>query len=150
MDSLIQAFGIDVRLITIQVINFVILASLLTYFLYKPILKLVNEREGKIKQGLKDAEDAKKTLEGAAGEKKEILSLAHQEAEAVEKRAEVHAKEKAEALRAEADAANAAKLQQAESRAEALIEEARKKSESEVAKIAVLAAEEILKNHSNE
>lgn len=145
MDSLIQAFGIDVRLITIQVINFVVLASLLSYFLYKPILKLVSERESKIKQGLQDAEDAKKTLEGAEGEKNEILSLAHKEAEAVEKRAEVHAKEKAETLRVEADALNASRLEQAESRAEALIDEARKKSEAEVAKLAVLAAEEILK-----
>lgn len=145
MDSLIQAFGIDVRLITIQVINFVILASLLSYFLYKPVLKLVSERESKIKQGLQDAEDAKKTLEGAEGEKKEILSAAHLEAEAVEKRAESHAKEKAEAIAVSAAEASAAKLEQAESRAEALIEEARKKSEAEVAKIAVLAAEEILK-----
>jgi len=145
MDSLIHAFGIDVRLITIQVINFVILASLLSYFLYKPVLKLVSERESKIKQGLQDAEDAKKTLEGAEGEKKEILSAAHLEAEAVEKRAETHAKEKAEAIAVSAREASAAKLEQAESRAEALIEEARKKSEAEVAKIAVLAAEEILK-----
>ncbi|MCB9819304.1 F0F1 ATP synthase subunit B [Candidatus Nomurabacteria bacterium] len=145
MDSLIQAFGIDVRLITIQVINFVILASLLSYFLYKPVLKLISERESKIKQGLQDAEDAKKTLEGAEGEKKEILSSAHLEAEAVEKRAESHAKEKAEAIAVSAAEASAAKLRQAESRAEALIEEARKKSEAEVAKIAVLAAEEILK-----
>jgi len=145
MDSLIQAFGIDARLITIQVINFVVLASLLSYFLYKPILKLVAEREAKIKQGLKDAEVAKQTLEGAEGEKKEILSRAHIEAEAVEKRAEIHAKEKAEALKAEADAISSSKLRQAEARAEDLIEEARKKSEAEVAKIAVLAAEEILK-----
>lgn len=145
MDSLIHAFGIDARLITIQVINFVVLASLLSYFLYKPILKLVSERESKIKQGLQDAEDAKKTLEGAEGEKKEILSLAHLEAEAVEKRAEAHAKEKAEALAHDSATASALKLSQAEARAEALIEEARKKSEAEVAKIAVLAAEEILK-----
>lgn len=145
MDSLIHAFGIDLRLITIQVINFVVLASLLSYFLYKPILKLVNERESKIKQGLQDAEEAKKTLEGAEGEKKDILSLAHLEAEAVEKRAETHAKEKAEALAVASATASAAKLAQAESRAEALIEEARKKSEAEVAKIAILAAEEILK-----
>lgn len=39
MDQLIQAFGIDAKLITVQIINFGILLAALTYFLYKPVLK---------------------------------------------------------------------------------------------------------------
>ena len=42
-----------------QVINFLILVWLLKKFLYKPILNAVNQREKKIKDQLKDAEDKK-------------------------------------------------------------------------------------------
>ena len=35
----------------------------LTYLLYKPVLKLLKEREEKIAKGVKDAEEAEKALE---------------------------------------------------------------------------------------
>ncbi len=145
MDSLIQAFGIDARLITIQVLNFVVLAGLLTYFLYKPILRLVAEREEKIKQGLEDADQAKRALEGAEVEKKNILTAAHVAAEEVGKRAEAHATLKGAEIVGAANDTAADKLKQAEARARVIEAEALKKSEAEVAKMAVLAAEEILK-----
>lgn len=145
MESLIHAFGIDVRLITIQVLNFVVLAGLLTYFLYKPILRLLEEREHKIKQGLADAASAKEALSGAEEEKKNILASAQSTASAMEARAETHAKAKADDIVREANEAAADRIRQAEARAEAMKEEALKASQAEVAKAAVLAAEEILK-----
>ena len=55
---------IDWFTVIAQVINFLILAWLLKRFLYKPILKAVDEREKKIASQLKDAKaekaDAKK------------------------------------------------------------------------------------------
>ncbi len=45
-----------------QVINFLILVWLLRRFLYKPILKAVDEREKKIASQLKDAETIKQML----------------------------------------------------------------------------------------
>ncbi len=145
MESLIQAFGIDARLITIQVLNFVVLAGLLTYFLYKPLLRLLEERENKIKQGLEDAKSAKAALEGAEEEKKTILATAQSTAADMEARAETHAKDKADSIVREANEAAAERIRQAEARAEAMKAEALKASQAEVAKAAVLAAEEILK-----
>jgi F-type H+-transporting ATPase subunit b len=46
-----------------QLINFLILVWLLKRFLYKPILDAVNEREKKITDQLKDAEDKKATAQ---------------------------------------------------------------------------------------
>lgn len=145
MESLIEAFGIDIRLITIQVINFVVLAAVLSYFLYKPILNLLAEREAKIKQGLEDASNAKKALDGAEEEKKQILTKAQTDASEVEKRAELHAHEREAVILAEANEAAADKVRQAEARAENIKQEALKQSEAEVAKVAVLAAEKILR-----
>ena len=45
-----------------QVINFLMLVWLLKKFLYKPILDAVNEREKKITDQLKDADDKKLLL----------------------------------------------------------------------------------------
>ncbi len=42
-----------------QVINFIILMWLLKRYLYKPILKAIDERENKIKAQLNDAEARK-------------------------------------------------------------------------------------------
>ncbi len=145
MESLIEVFGIDIRLITIQVINFVVLATILTYLLYKPVLKMLNDREAKIKQGLHDAEAAAKARENAEEERKGILEAAHKDAVEVGKRAEAHAKDRAAEIAASAEASAADKIRLAEERAMALSLEAKRQSEAEIAKMAVLAAEKILK-----
>lgn len=145
MESLIEVFGIDLRLITIQVINFVVLATILTYLLYKPVLKMLNDREAKIKQGLSDAQAAVKARENAEEERKGILETAHKEAGEVGKRAEAYAKDKAAEISAAAEVVAAEKIRLASDRAVALGEEAKRQSEAEIAKIAVLAAERILK-----
>lgn len=145
MESLIQAFGIDVRLITIQVINFAVLAAALSYFLYKPILRIVGEREEKIKEGVENAEKAKLALDEAEDKKGEILTEAHGEASAVVARAKESAKDEASAIVAEAEKAASDKVRQGQERGAALAEEARRESEAEIARLAVLATAEILK-----
>jgi len=95
MEQLLQAFGIDAKLIIIQLINFGILAGLLTYFLYTPILNMLAQREEKIAQGMKDAEDAARAKAAANEEKKGILSAAHKDAESVGANAKTYADEQA-------------------------------------------------------
>lgn len=148
MDSLIHAFGIDPKLIIVQVINFVVLAGALSYFLYKPVLKLLNEREEKIKQGMADAEAAGKAKENAEAERKEVVAEARVEAEAVAKRASDHAKEIGENIVKYAEEKAAASIESAREKGEALKAEARRESEAEIAKLAVLATEKLLKEKS--
>lgn len=145
MDSLIHAFGIDIKLITIQIINFVVLAGALSYLLYKPVLRILSEREEKIKQGVADAESAKNAKLAADEDRKAIVESAHKEAEAVSKRAEEHAQEKAGQIMTNAEKEAAQALKIAADKAEALKETARKESEAEIAKLAVLATEKMLK-----
>lgn len=148
MEQLIQAFGIDVKLIIIQLLNFGILAGLLVYFLYKPILNILAQREAKITQGIEDAEAAAVAKASADEEKKEILSAAHKDAEEVASKAKVYADEKGEeiVLAAQTKAQNV--IKNAEAKSEELKEQARKESEAEIAKIAILAAEKVLAEKS--
>ena len=145
MDQLIHAFGLDVKLIIIQVFNFGILMLLLTYFLYKPVLKMLSDREEKIAKGIEDAEGAAKALAEAETEKQGILTNANKEAEAVVERAKSYADEKAAGIAAAADEKAAGIVSAAEQKAEEIKHKAHKESESEIAQLAVLAAEKVLR-----
>src|SRR3989337_2314560 len=51
-----ESLGIDLKLIIIQIINFGLLLFLLTKFLYKPILRILDERKNKIEESLANAQ----------------------------------------------------------------------------------------------
>jgi F-type H+-transporting ATPase subunit b len=149
MEQLIEAFGIDLRLIIIQVFNFGILMAALTYFLYKPVLKMLNEREEKIAQGMKDAQEAGAAKAEATEEKKAVIAAANKEAEAMTARAKDHAVVKADEIVADAQKKAEQVVKDASLRGEELKTAALKASEAEIAKLAVLAAEKVLKERAS-
>jgi F-type H+-transporting ATPase subunit b len=149
MEQLIHAFGIDARLIIIQVVNFGLLMAALTYLLYKPVLKMLAERQEKIAQGMKDAEAAGKARLEATEEKKGIIASANSEAEAMTARAKEHAVVKADEIVAEAQKKAEQVVKDATLRGEELKAQAQKESEAEIAKLAILAAEKVLKERAS-
>ncbi len=56
MDALTN-LGIDIKILLAQVFNFGILVGVLTFFLYKPVLKMLDERSKKIAESVKHAEE---------------------------------------------------------------------------------------------
>ena len=148
MEEIINAFGIDARLIIIQLVNFGILMVALGYFLYKPILRILKEREEKIAQGLKDAEAAAEAKSQAGLEKQAILSKAHLEAEEVNKRAKLAADTTASEIVGAAQEKASLVLKDAELKSEQLKTQAKAESEKEIAQVAILAAEKILRGKS--
>ena len=149
MEQLIQAFGIDVKLITVQIVNFLILLGVLSYFLYKPVLNLLEKREEDIKQGIKDAEAAATAKAEAESEKQSVLSEAHKEAEAINERAKEHAGQKAVEITEAANEKSALIIKNAEAKGEEIKQSAHQESESEIAKLAVLAAEQVLREKNS-
>ena len=149
MEQLIHAFGIDARLILIQVVNFGLLMAILTYFLYKPVLKVLAERQEKIAQGVKDAEEAGKAKAEATEEKKIVIAAANKEAEAMTSRAKEHAVVKADEIVAAAQVKAGQVAKDASLRAEEMKAAALKESEAEIAKLAILAAEKVLKERTS-
>lgn len=148
MEQIINAFGIDLRLITIQIVNFGILLAALSYFLYTPILKVLDDRKRLIEKGIVDAKDAALSRENAAREKDEILKTAVTEAGSIVKRGEDAAEREAGAIVQEAHAQSARIVTDGEKKAQALADSIRRESEAEIAKIAVLTAEKILKERA--
>lgn len=144
MQEIIHAFGIDWRLIVIQIFNFGLLAGALWYFLYTPVLKLIADREEKIKQGVENALKAEKALEFADVEKNEILKKAHGEAVQIVARGMHHAEEKEQTLLREASEKITRQLKSAEAQVEEMKVKALKESEAEIVKMAMLTAEKVL------
>lgn len=149
MEGILTTFGIDWKLIIVQIFNFAILVAVLGYFLYTPILRLLKEREEKIAQGINDARQAREAKDQAGKEKQDILTTAHEEASEVAKRAKSYAEEKGREILLSADAKANILLQEAEEKSRLIRERARKESQDEVAKSAVLMAEEILRERQS-
>jgi F-type H+-transporting ATPase subunit b len=149
MEQLIHAFGIDARLILLQVVNFGLLMVALTYFLYKPVLKVLKEREEKIAKGVEDAKAAEQARLSAEEEKKGIIAAANKDAEAMAARATEHATTKADQIVVDAQKKAEQVIKDAGDRGSEMKAQALKESEAEIAKLAVLAAEKVLKERAS-
>jgi F-type H+-transporting ATPase subunit b len=101
------ALGVNGPFLLSQIINFLILFLALRFLLWKPMLKMLNERKQRIAQGLEDADQARKDRERAQAEYEERIKQAEQEREEILARAAEEGEQaKAETLaqaRAEAE-----------------------------------------------
>jgi F-type H+-transporting ATPase subunit b len=80
-------FGVDLPKLIFQVINFLLLLYLANRFLFKPVLKLLDERQARISKGLEDAESAARDRELARAEREAALDEARKESQAMIARA---------------------------------------------------------------
>ncbi len=148
MSELFAAFGINWQLLLVQAINFGLLLFVLWYFLYTPILKLIDDRQKKIADGVKIAEAADMKLADAKAESEEIVGGAAREAEALVASARSRADEKGNEIVKAAEARADTVLKEANARAEEAKRIALSESSKEIARAAVLAAEKILREKS--
>lgn len=74
--NILDQFGVQPVLLAAQVVNFLILLFILKKFLYKPILKVLDERKKKIEESLKNAEEIEAKLAKTEVESEKILQKA--------------------------------------------------------------------------
>ncbi len=147
MESLLEVFGVDWKLLIAQSINFLILLVGLSYFLYRPTMKMLADRAAKIEKGVKDAETAERAAEETERMRGAVLVEANKNAESVLARAEAEAKKERGAIVKMAQERSDSLLREAREQADELARQALLKSEKEIATVAVLAAERILSKH---
>lgn len=145
MESLLDAFGIDVKLLLAQLVNFGVLFVALTWLLYKPVMKTLDERAAKIAQGVEDAEIASEKALRADENAAKVVKGAETEAEGIVSSARDLAGTEKSRIMKEAEARAAQVAADAEARAEETAAKALRDSEKEVARLAVLAAEKVLR-----
>jgi F-type H+-transporting ATPase subunit b len=139
-----EGIGFNIPLLIAFVINFVILFTLLSIFGYKPITKMFEQRQAKIKESMEQAEKIrqetarseekiKSHLEEARKEGQAVIAQAVQIGEKLKEEAKQGARQEAETLIAKAQS----EIQRERDKS---IEELR----AEFADIAILAAEKVI------
>jgi F-type H+-transporting ATPase subunit b len=96
--ELLNALGIDTRILIAQLINFTVLLFVLYKFAYKPLLKFLDERREKIRQGVENARRAEERLEEVKTQEKGIIKNAKKEALGIIEQAKLEAEEKREIM----------------------------------------------------
>lgn len=139
-----MGIGIDLPLLIAFVINFVILFAVLSFLLYKPVLKMLDQRSAKIKEGLEHAEHMKEEsaraeemvraqMEAGRKEGQALVAQAAEVGERVKEEARQEARREAETL------IDRARLEIQKER-----EEAMEQLRAEFVDIALLAAEKVI------
>jgi len=129
-----------------QMINFIILLTLLIFFGYKPIRKMLDERSDRIRQSMEQAEATKQEYENARIEVDKRISKARDEGQLMvgqaEKAGEKVKEEARQEARKEAQAIVEKTRAEIERERDNTINELRK----EFVDIAILAAEKVISN----
>lgn len=92
--ELFNALGVNIKILVAQFLNFAVLVFILYKFGYKPILKIIDERQKKIEEGINNTHKTREKLEEIALEKKEVIQAARAEAQLIIEKARVQAENK--------------------------------------------------------
>lgn len=144
MEQILTTFGIDWHLLLINAVNFGLLLAVLWYFLYEPVMKMLEERREKVAQGVHDAEAAAAQLREIEESRAAALAEAGKEADGLLSAARTAGVQKEHELTAKGEAAAATILRDAEAQAAELKTRAIEESKQEVAKLIVLGMEKAL------
>ena len=113
MEALVTNLGLQVSTLLTQIGTFFILFGLLYMFAYKPVMKMLDERSGKIKESMEQTEyikeqavhaeeETKRQIEAASREGQEVIARAARTGEEVRQQAQQEARQNAETLIARA------------------------------------------------
>lgn len=143
MDAL-SSLGINWRALISQIANFIILLILLKIFLYRPVVKMLEERQAKIKQGLDDAEKAKAQLESAEDESQKIIKDANRKAQEIMALSQKENEAQISLAKEEARNISQKIIQSAENQAEAEKIKIITRAKSQIGEMVVIATEKII------
>ena len=130
--------------VLVAIVQFGLLFYLLQRFLWGPVTKALDARAQRIREGLDNAEAAKRERTQMQAEVERLLSEARREAAAIAERTTQAAEAAAAAIRTQAKAEGDRLRERAKTDAEQLHQQALAQLRSEVASMAVLAASRIL------
>ncbi len=143
--EILHAFGIEWKLIVIQALNFAVVLFVLHRYAYKPVMAMLEKREQTIREGIEAAEGAMKEKERTEEARTQILLEAREEGGKIVEDLHKQGIEAERKMLREAQEKSAATLAEAKSKAEEERDYILRESEKEVARMATLAAEKILR-----
>ncbi len=143
--EIFHAFGIEWKLLVIQMINFGIALFVLYRYAYTPIMTILAKREKEISEGVAAAKEAKEAEQVIKNEKEGILRTAREDGGKIVEHLRKQGIEEEQRILRDAQAKSIQLLDESRKKSEEERAYILRESEKEVAKMAVLAAEKILR-----
>src|SRR5262245_40392601 len=98
-----EGLGINLGYLLVQIIAFIVIYTLMTRFVYDPLVRMLGERRQRIAKGLEDAAAAANARRNAETEGEKIIAEARASAAKVIEEARGRADEVAKQIQAEAN-----------------------------------------------
>jgi F-type H+-transporting ATPase subunit b len=99
--GLINALGLDLKILIAQLVNFAVIYFILKKFAWQPLLNFLEKRQTEIATGLKNAAAARQALDTATTKQTALLTAAKKEAAAIVKTATDRALQESETILAQ-------------------------------------------------
>lgn len=148
MSDLITTFGLNWKIMIIQIVNFGILLYVLKRFVFEPVMTMIERRQRLIEQGVADAREASEKNQKADAEGKKVIAQATREADSIIANSKVRAEEVGATIARSVEQKAQTALKDAEMRAAEIKERALQESKAEIAQAAVLVAEKLLRSEA--
>jgi F-type H+-transporting ATPase subunit b len=145
----VDQFGLNLWQFIIQLIAFLVFCWLLWKFAVGPIVKVMDERQGRIRESMASAERMQQELKATQARNEEALLEARREAQEIVANARQSGEQLLARAREEANAQAETYLARAQETLRQESEQARQQLRDEVADIATLAAGRILRKELN-
>jgi len=142
----LEKLGIDWRLLIAQIVNFLILLTVLYKLLYKPVLKMLNDRTTRIEKSLADAAKIESNVKQADEERMQKIVEARKEAQKIIEEAKKEAEKVKQDLVAEARQEAEKILTAGKTQLEAEKENVLKGIRKEVAGLVIAGTEQVLQD----
>ena len=137
-------FGLNVWQFVVQLVAFLVFIYLLWRFAVGPIVKILDERQERIKESMASAERMQQELKESHARNEEVLLQARREAQEIVNQARQNGDQLVARAREEANAQAETYLTRAQETMRQETEQARQQLRNEVADLATLAASRII------
>lgn len=144
MDSLIETFHVDIRLLIAQVINFAIVFCVLYFFALKPLMKVMLERTKKIEKSVDDAKKIEEKLIKSEEEYNKQIAHAKKEANIILEKASQQSEERKKGMIVKAKEEIGQIINQEKANMQTEKAKTLKEIKKEVADLVVVSVEKVL------
>lgn len=150
MLEILGKIGFDWQVALANLVNFIIIFFLLSKFAFKPIQKVINERQKKIDEGLENAKRAETELFQAEALRKKKLEEAKREANQIIGDSQIKAEDIVAKSKSDGEAEKASIISSGEKQIEQKREMLKKDLEKETAELIVFGVEKVLRESFSE
>lgn len=140
-----DALGIEATKLVTQIIAFLLFIFLLWRYASKPIVKVLDERQERVREGIEAAQRMQEQLQATAARNEEVLAEARRDSQAILAQARESGESVLTRAREEAGKQSDEYMARAQATLRAETEQARQQLRKEVADLAMLAASQIVR-----